>query len=90
MYTAEYWSPSSEAVHLSANNTVQRASTQSRSIPFHTVVTGSLHKSFQNTLAINKLVTKMAQAHSTNPVFTYIETRDAQVHYTNNFKTHLL
>ena len=53
-YYAEYCLTTTEAVHLSANYTVQGASTQSRSIPFHGVITGSSHKSFSNTLAINK------------------------------------
>jgi hypothetical protein len=51
---AEYCLTTTEAVHLSANYTVQDASTQSKSIPFHGVITGSSHKSFSNTLAINK------------------------------------
>ena len=33
-----------ETEHLSANNTVQGASTQSMSIPFNSVITGSLNK----------------------------------------------
>jgi len=52
-YTAGYWLPTSEAVHLSANNIMQGASTQSTSIPFHIVIRGRCHKSFQNILAIN-------------------------------------
>ena len=39
-YNAQYWLPTSEAVHLSANNTVQGASTHTRSIPFHIVIKG--------------------------------------------------
>jgi len=34
------------------------ASTQNRPIPFHRVITGSLHKSFSNILAISTPVTK--------------------------------
>ena len=37
-YTAEYWLPTSEAGHSSANNTVQGAATQ-RSIIIPTVIT---------------------------------------------------
>jgi hypothetical protein len=53
-YDAAYCLTTTEAVHLSANYTVQGASTQSRSISFHGVTTGSSNKSFSNTLAINK------------------------------------
>ena len=38
-YTAEYQLATSETEHLSANNTVRRALTQSRSTPFHRVIT---------------------------------------------------
>jgi hypothetical protein len=53
-YDAEYCLTTTEAIHLSASYAVQGTSTQSRSIPFHGVITGSSHKSFSNTLAINK------------------------------------
>ena len=63
-----------EAVHLSANYTVQGASTQSRSIPFHGVITGSSHKPISNTLAINKhyfVSQKLGLVCNTNKIFTY-------------------
>jgi len=44
--TLQYRLPTSEAVLLSANSTVQGATTQSMSIPFHTVIKGWWHKSF--------------------------------------------
>jgi hypothetical protein len=75
-YDAEYCLTTTEAVHLSANYTVQGASTQSTSIPFHRVTTGSAHKSFSNTLALNKhynVSHKMAQACNTNKILTYIQ-----------------
>ena len=73
-YYAEYCLTTTETVHLSANYTVQGTSTHSTSIPFYGVITGSSHKPFSNTLAINKhysVSQKLALVCNTNKIFTY-------------------
>jgi len=58
--------------YMSANNTVRGASTQSRSIPFHRVITGSLHISFWNILAINNISHKGWHRYITQILYLHI------------------
>jgi hypothetical protein len=73
---AEYCLTTTEAAHLSASYTVLGSSAQSRSIPFHIVITDSAHKSFSNALALNKhysVLQKMAKACNTSKILTHVQ-----------------